>query len=310
MNSSVRICILLIVLFYTPVQADENSSLSISILSMPVAESEEVIKTWLARSGFLSIQDHRRMNRVIVEAWHGGKPWRIELSAHTPLATRMRITTADETAPRQIVALRTYLDDYINNEAPTTADIRTDVPKVVRDHLAAVVCIYAVGKGSPIQLSGFCIDSKGLILSTAHNLVIGQAVRVQFLDGQSVNGRVVKLDAKRDLCLVRVPSHLPEVIAFRNGRYAPEMDEWLYAMGCPRGESATVRIGTLDGPPRRVDGFPLWQARIEIAPGSSGSPVLDEQGRLTAIIKGRYRGTSDIGFLIPFETLLHFMGKY
>ena len=310
MNSSVRICILLIVLFYTPAHAEENKSRTSSILPMPVAEAEEVIKTWFARNGFLSIQDHRSEKRIILEAGHGGKPWRIELSAHTPLATRMRIATSEETPPQQIAALRIYLDDYINTETPPTAAIRSEVPQVVRDHLAAVVCIYSVGKGKSIQLSGFCIDSKGLIVSTAHDLTVGQAVRVQFLDAHSVSGRVVTLDAKRDLCLIKVPNRLPEVIAIRDGRYAPGMDEWLYAMGCPQGESPTVRIGTLDGPPRRVEGFPLWQARIQIEPGSSGSPVLDERGRLTAIIKGRYRGTSAVGFLIPFETLLHFMGKY
>jgi serine protease Do len=59
-----------------------------------------------------------------------------------------------------------------------------------------------------------------------------------------------------------------------------------------------------------VNGLPLWQARIHIDPGSSGSPVFDGHGRLTAIVKGRYRGTNSIGFLIPFETLLHFLEKY
>ena len=176
--------------------------------------------------------------------------------------------------------------------------------------MGAIVCIYAVEKANPLQLSGFCVDRKGLVISAAHGLEMGQAVRLSLIDGRRLNGRVVKLDGERDLCLIQVAEKLPVAIALQNGRYAPDMDETLFALGCPRGEAATIRSGILDGPPRRVDGFPLWQARMRVELGSSGGPVLDHRGRLTAIIKGRYRGTSEVGFLIPFETLVHFMEKY
>ena len=56
--------------------------------------------------------------------------------------------------------------------------------------------------------------------------------------------------------------------------------------------------------------MPLWQAQMNIHHGSSGSPVFDGQGRMAAMVKGRYRGTDSIGFLIPFEMILQFLGKY
>jgi serine protease Do len=84
----------------------------------------------------------------------------------------------------------------------------------------------------------------------------------------------------------------------------------LYAITCPYGGMANIEQGYLDGPPRRVAGMPLWQVQMHIDMGSSGSPVFDRQGRLVAIVKGRFRGTDSIGFLIPFETLLHFLEKY
>ena len=56
--------------------------------------------------------------------------------------------------------------------------------------------------------------------------------------------------------------------------------------------------------------MPLWQVRMKINHGSSGSPVFDSQGRLAAIVKGRFRGTESIGFLIPFESILQFLEKY
>jgi serine protease Do len=46
---------------------------------------------------------------------------------------------------------------------------------------------------------------------------------------------------------------------------------------------------------------------MEIHIGSSGSPVFDVQGNLVGIVKGRYRGTQTIGFLIPLETIIAFV---
>ena len=328
MNLSVRICTMLIILLCALAQAQTKTQIDTQtevpaanqlkdgtpdvgpILSMPVAETLEIVKTWLIRNSYHPIHDYHKRDNVILEAWNGGPSLRIALSAHTALATRIQIKPLEDASSKQVDQLLSYLYEYINDNPAKTSVPNVTVPQVVKEHLEAVVCIYAVTKEKPMQLSGFCIDRNGLILSTAHGLAIGQTVRVQFLDGHDVKGRVVKLDTQRDLCLVKVPERLPAVITIKSGRFAPDLDEWLFAMGCPKGQSVTITLGALDGLPKRVEGFPLWQARIHIEPGSSGSPVLDDRGRLTAVVKGRYRGTSAVGFLIPFETLLHFMGKY
>ena len=46
---------------------------------------------------------------------------------------------------------------------------------------------------------------------------------------------------------------------------------------------------------------------MTIHPGSSGSPVFDAQGQLVAMIKGRFRGNSTVGFLTPLETIIEFL---
>jgi len=68
-----------------------------------------------------------------------------------------------------------------------------------------------------------------------------------------------------------------------------------------------VYAGSVNRPPRRVKDLVMWQVNMTIQPGSSGSPVFAINGNLVAIIKGRYRGTESVGFLIPFETLLSFL---
>jgi serine protease Do len=48
---------------------------------------------------------------------------------------------------------------------------------------------------------------------------------------------------------------------------------------------------------------------METPPGSSGSPVFDREGKMVAMIKGRYRGTHSTGFLIPLETVVKFLNE-
>ena len=68
-------------------------------------------------------------------------------------------------------------------------------------------------------------------------------------------------------------------------------------------------MGIVEGPPAMVNGQPLWQVNMEVLPGSSGSPVFDQDGRLVGVVKGRYRGTETRGFLIPIDTILEFLGR-
>jgi serine protease Do len=85
------------------------------------------------------------------------------------------------------------------------------------------------------------------------------------------------------------------------------MGEKVYSVGCPMDLVGSVFPGIINGPPRRVNELTYWQVNMEIHPGSSGSPVFDVQGNLVGIVKGRYRGTQTIGFLIPIETIIAFV---
>jgi serine protease Do len=184
------------------------------------------------------------------------------------------------------------------------------IPENIRALQNSVVCIYTVSKGRDIQFSGFIIDTKGVIVCTAHDLNLDQHVSVTLNDGGETRGQVVQIDPQRDLSLIRVDQPLEHAVSLRNGRYLLQHGDTLFAVTCPMNHVSGIQAGFLDGPPRRVQGLPLWQVQMHIDHGSSGSPVFDAQGRLSAIVKGRFRGTDSVGFLIPFETLLNFLDKY
>ncbi len=280
------------------------------IFSMPVSETEAVITPWLENNGFEVYRAKGEQQEVQLEAEKVGATWLIRLRAHSPLATRVTVREVGGEAYPPLSAFWDHLEGYV--KMPSTSELRAAraTPDPIQRQINAVVCLFTDRGGTPAQLTGFVVDRQGFIISTAHDLNPGQELSVQFRDGRESVGRVVKLDGHRDLCLIQVPQTLESVIPLRNGRYTPGPADVLFTVGCPRNGLESVVNGVLDGPPRRVDGMPLWQVRMHIEPGSSGSPVFDEHGSLVAVVKGRYRGTNAVGFLIPFETVLNFLDSY
>jgi len=146
-----------------------------------------------------------------------------------------------------------------------------------------------------------------LIICTTHDLEKLQEITVILYDGQEYKGNLVKFDAHKDLALVRADLASKNIVSLAKGRNLLEIGERVFTIGCPVNLLGTVYSGIVNGPPRRVKELTFWQVNMEIHPGSSGSPVFDENGRLAGIVKGRYRGTTSIGFVIPLETITSFI---
>jgi serine protease Do len=185
------------------------------------------------------------------------------------------------------------------------------MPEAILSKAESVVCIYTGYPQKPIQISGFIIDPKGLIVCTAHGLSsTGQPVTVVLQDGRELSGRIVKLDKNRDLSLVDVNTELNAPVLLLKGRDLGEETEVLYNVLCKPHSESFITTGVVDGALRKAGNQLLWQVNMQILPGSSGSPVFDIHGNLVAVVKGHYRDSGTVGFLIPFESLMIFLGDY
>jgi serine protease Do len=151
------------------------------------------------------------------------------------------------------------------------------------------------------------VDAQGLVLSTIHDVETFHDIKVTLYDGREITGDVIKKDINLDLALIDIGSGVEHAISLAEGRNILGMGERVYSVGCPVNLVGSVFAGIINGPPRRVNELTYWQVNMEIHPGSSGSPVFDVQGNLVGIVKGRYRGTQSIGFLIPLETIIAFV---
>jgi serine protease Do len=295
------------VLAGAPVQADVDVSSKVYPLS--ISELEGELCLWLEQSGFAVRQELLRMGQIKLIGSKEGENWEILLRPHSPLATdvRAKYCRGDQAEKARLQDLWDRISAYMDMSSYEIGNSNQVIPNAVLARIESVVCINAKVGEEDLQFSGFVVDREGLIICTAHSAEVFKDFTVALYDGREMKGRLVRMDRKRDLALVHIDSKLETFVSLAKGRNLAGMGERLYSVGCPINLRGSVYSGVVNGPPRRLNGLPLWQIDMQIYPGSSGSPVFDIRGTLVAVVKGRYRGTDSVGFLIPLETIMEFL---
>jgi len=153
--------------------------------------------------------------------------------------------------------------------------------QVIRNLRRSVVMVHG-GEGHG---AGVIWDRQGLIVTNDHVVHGGRAI-VETSDGRRLESHLLARDRENDLALLSVPTHDLPVAPIGNSRNL-RVGELIIAVGHPWGvrETATLGIvsgreaGTWMGRNRRE----LLQADVALAPGNSGGPLADVQGRVVGI---------------------------
>lgn len=154
--------------------------------------------------------------------------------------------------------------------------------------------------------SGFAI-SDNLILTNHH--VVGESNRVVVKFGSELEttGQVIAYNSGYDTALIKVDVPLPRY--FKIERKLPEIGSDIYALGSPLSDdlNATLTRGVVSGI-RQEFGKKLIQSDVNIAPGSSGGPLLNSSGKVVGIaVSGIQinKSMQGINFFIPIEEALN-----
>lgn len=281
------------------------------LVPLPLAECQRLLEGRFRDAGYEVGSYPLDSSQVRMTASQGGERWLITLQPHSLFATEIdaqcqRNGVADDA---RLSELWTFLDRRAAEPFAAAERGGPQVAGTVASMARCVVCIDASRDGRSIQLSGFFIDSEGHILTTAHDLKPSQSLSVRLAGGQSIKGQVVRIAGHMDLALIRTFQRSPDFIGLGKNRARLSPGETVCTIGCPQNAPGTFHEGVVTGPPRVADDQPLWQVHLRTLPGSSGSPAFDADGNLIGLIKGRYRGTEYVGFLIPISTIMEFLKK-
>ena len=171
-----------------------------------------------------------------------------------------------------------HLDFLKQNKALSEDDL-------VRQCKPAVVNIQTTktAGGVSSQGTGFNLTPQGMIVTNRHVVEGASAVEVTFSDGNRLFSQDIDLIEGYDLAIVRLKSKdLPFLPVVTD--QLSEIGQTVTIIGNPRGFQRVSSRGEVKEYYKTETGMLVFTVGATIAPGSSGSPVLDEKGRLVGII--------------------------
>jgi len=176
----------------------------------------------------------------------------------------------------------------------------------------STVQVVSGNRRSPGSGSGVIWTADGTVITNAH-VVHEQVARVELWDGRSFPAHVAKRDDRADLAELKLNTKDLPSIAWREST-ALRPGELVIAVGNPLGVVGALTTGVvhLSGPIRGLGRRPWIQAAIRLAPGNSGGPLADAEGRViginTMFITSGVVG-GGIALAIPSDTVLNFLKR-
>jgi serine protease Do len=189
-------------------------------------------------------------------------------------------------------------------------------PSVVSIHvegrLAAAARPRAFGFGTPeIPIvqgagSGFIYSPDGLVVTNHHVVDGAESVKVRTHDGRELVAKVLGSDPLTDLALIQIEGASAMAAATLGESSHARVGDWVVAIGSPMGLEHTASVGIVSAKGRgslglyRDSYLDFLQTDADIAPGSSGGPLFDLEGRVIGINTAVGSGAQP-GFAIPID---------
>ncbi|NLX01721.1 MAG: trypsin-like peptidase domain-containing protein [Syntrophomonadaceae bacterium] len=157
--------------------------------------------------------------------------------------------------------------------------------ELVRQSKPAVVNIQTTKTGGGVnsQGTGFNLAPQGMIVTNRHVVEGASAVEVTFSDGNRLFSQDIELIEGYDLAVVNLNGKGLPFLPVVTDQMA-EIGQTVTIIGNPRGFQRVSSRGEVKEYYKTETDMLVFTIAAIIAPGSSGSPVLDEKGHLVGII--------------------------
>ena len=200
------------------------------------------------------------------------------------------------------------------NDAPSLAIVRKMMKGVVTVWVDRGMTIEkGLGRADRMIGSGFFIDTNGYLITNYH--VIQSEVDPEY-EGYSrvyvklpenpmvrIPAKVVGWDTVFDLALLKTEIN-PQVCFQLGSSEDLNIGSRIYAIGSPAGLEQTLTSGIVSAQNRRLLSLgSVLQIDAPINHGNSGGPIIDEAGRVQAIVFAGLERNEGLNFAIPVELL-------
>ncbi len=149
--------------------------------------------------------------------------------------------------------------------------------------------------------SGFFVSPDGVIVTNHHVIDGARELRARLTDGRELEiVGVIGTDAEHDLALVKVDGEALPALELGSAAGLREGDR-VAVIGSPLGLAGSISEGIFSASRDVMMGRagPWLQITAAISPGSSGSPVLDAEGRVVGVAVATMLGGQSVNVAAP-----------
>ena len=157
--------------------------------------------------------------------------------------------------------------------------------------------------------SGFFLNTEGYVVTAAHVVADAREITVKTRLGASYPAELIRLSQRLDVALLKVKADSTTCLMLEPSPLPTGAD--VYAIGSPASEQLAFSVtrGIVSGQ-RSFDDVPFLQTDASISPGNSGGPLVNQAGKVAAIVSWKLVGSSVAGlaFGVPTYQALQALG--
>ena len=165
-----------------------------------------------------------------------------------------------------------------------------DVKKLAATTRPAVVLVTVLDKAAkPLGLAtGFFVSPDGKLVTNAHVIEGADSASAKLENGATYSIRgVLKSAPDKDLVLLQADAKDVPSLTVNREPSLPEIGSRVAVIGSPHGFEGTVSEGIISGHSDAKKDDQWLQLTAPVSPGSSGSPVVDENSKVVGIATSR-----------------------
>jgi len=160
--------------------------------------------------------------------------------------------------------------------------------------------------------TGFAINNKGFIITSLHMIKGADSVFIENSTTNRVAAKIVFSDPKIDVAVLHIGNNeifkswnLPFIFSSRTC----DLGEKVFTLGYPR-KDIVYGEGSLSSLSGYHSDTTMYQISIPVNPGNSGGPLLDEQGTVIGLVRGKITNAEATGFAIKSKEIINAINAF
>lgn len=158
-----------------------------------------------------------------------------------------------------------------------------------------------------LEGSGFALNNNGFVITSWHTINGADSIFIENKFTERTLAKVMISDPKLDIAVLKIETDTVYKnwnVPFSYSGKPSDLGEKVFTLGFPRKE-VVYGEGSLSALSGHLNDTTMYQVSIPVNPGNSGGPVMDEQGNIIGMIRGKLSSAEGTSYAVKISDILN-----